>query len=227
MKKNVYNLIILDESGSMESIKRAAVDGVNETIQTIKSAQTKYSEIQNHFITLVTFNSEKQNTLYDNVPIAEAKLLPKEDFRPDCCTPLYDAMGTSLCKLRNQLPKNEDNNVLVTIITDGMENASREYTGKMIKQLIDELKAQGWIFAYIGANQDVEKMAEQMGIIGNTLSFEADDDGVKALFLLKNQSRDRYYKTLADNDVEAIEKIQENFFKADEDEEKEDEDNKK
>ncbi|MDR3287629.1 MAG: VWA domain-containing protein, partial [Prevotellaceae bacterium] len=167
-----------------------------------------------------------QNTLYDNTPIAEAKLLPPEDFRPDCLTPLYDAMGASLCKLKNQLAKNEDNNILVTIITDGLENASKEYTGKMIKQLIDELKAQGWIFAYIGANHDVEATAERMGI-NSSMIFSADDEGVKTLFNRKNQSRDRYYTALNNNDACTISAMEKDFFKEDEDEKDEDEDNKK
>jgi len=71
-------------------------------------------------------------------------------------------MGVSLTQLKS-IVEDEDN-VLVTIITDGYENASREYSGKSIVQLVEGLKAKGWIFAYIGANQDVEKVATSMGI---------------------------------------------------------------
>jgi len=58
--------------------------------------------------------------------------------------------------------------VLVTIITDGEENSSKEFTGQMIKKMIDELKALGWVFTFIGANIDVEKVAAQISINNST-----------------------------------------------------------
>ncbi len=62
MKQRVFNLIILDESGSMSSIKKQAIDGVNETVQTIRTAQKKHED-QEHFVTLVAFNSEEVKTI--------------------------------------------------------------------------------------------------------------------------------------------------------------------
>ena len=87
--------------------------------------------------------------------------------------------------------KDEDN-VLVTIITDGYENASREYSGKAIFQLIEGLKAKGWIFTYIGANQDVEKVASSMGI-RNSLCFEATPEGIKEMFKMESESRNELF----------------------------------
>ena len=99
-------------------------------------------------------------------------------------------MGMSLTKLKTEA-KDEDN-VLVTIITDGYENASREYSGKAIVQLVEELKAKGWIFAYIGANQDVEKVAFSMGI-NNSMRFDANVLGSKAMFKEESANREAYY----------------------------------
>lgn len=99
MKTRIFNLIILDESGSMLSIKKQAVDGVNETIQTICAAQQKHEE-QEHRITLVTFNSSDIKTIYDRVEAGKIEMLPDEQYEPNCCTPLYDAMGISLLQLR-------------------------------------------------------------------------------------------------------------------------------
>ena len=189
MEQKIYNLIILDESGSMQSIKAQAITGLNETMQTIKSAQGKY-ENQSHYVTLVSFNSNKVNIIYDCCPVHHIQELSNKDYQPSACTPLYDAMGMSLTKLKTEA-KDEDN-VLVTIITDGYENASREYSGKAIVQLVKELKAKGWIFAYIGANQDVEKVASSMGI-NNSMRFGANVLGSKAMFKEESESREAYY----------------------------------
>ena len=189
MEKKIYNLIILDESGSMETIKPQAITGLIETLQTIKSAQEMY-ENQSHFVTLVSFNTNRVKTIYDCCPINSTKGLSNRDYQPNACTPLYDAMGISLTKLKTEV-KDEDK-VLVTIITDGYENASQEYSGKAIAQLVEELKTKGWIFAYIGANQDVEKVAASMGI-KHSLFYGADMEGVRKMFKRENLSRRQLY----------------------------------
>lgn len=118
MKTRVFNLIILDESGSMQSIKKEAIDSVNETVQTIRSAEKK-NENQEHFVSLVTFNDDVK-TVYDCVPAKEVKELTSETYHPDCCTALYDAMGMSFNVIRSKV--GEDDRVLVTVVTDGYEN---------------------------------------------------------------------------------------------------------
>lgn len=105
MKRRIFNLIILDESGSMQSIKKEAVDSVNETVQTIRAAERKNAD-QEHFVSLVTFN-DNVKTVYDCVPAVEVKELTSEDYCPDCCTALYDAMGLSLNVLRPKVTENE------------------------------------------------------------------------------------------------------------------------
>lgn len=189
MEKKIYNLIILDESGSMQSIKPQAITGLNETLQTIKSAQEKF-ENQSHYVTLVSFNTNRVKTIYDCCPANQIQKLNNYDYQPNACTPLYDAMGISLTRLMAEV-KDEDN-VLVTIITDGYENASREYSGKAIFQLIEGLKAKGWIFTYIGANQDVKKVASSMGI-SNSLLFDADEEGAKVMFKEESKCRSLLY----------------------------------
>ena len=88
-------------------------------------------------------------------------------------------MGNALNGLRKKVA--DDDAVLVTVITDGYENASCEYDGKAIKGLVESLKKKGWVFTYIGANQDVEAVAAAMSIT-NTLSFSADAQGTSAMF---------------------------------------------
>ncbi len=206
MKTRIFNLIIIDESGSMQSIKTAAIDSVNETIQTIRSAQKKHED-QEHFVSLVTFNDDVK-TIYECVPVDEVKELTAETYQPACCTALYDAMGISLNVLRKKVA--EDDKVLVTVVTDGYENASKEYSGKAIKALVDELKAKGWVFAYIGANQDVEAVAATISIT-NTLRFNATSAGVHGMAGIVSRSRERLYSCMAAPDFDA-EEANENFF---------------
>lgn len=71
MKTRIFNLIILDESGSMQSIKQAAINGMNETVQSIKASQKKHED-QEHIVTLVSFNSSAIKTIYDCVSAASA-----------------------------------------------------------------------------------------------------------------------------------------------------------
>lgn len=195
MRQRVFNLIILDESGSMSSIEKQAIDGVNETVQTIRSAQKKYED-QVHYVTFVSFNSDAVKTIYDKVEVSKVKEITNKDYCPECCTPLYDAMGNSLNALRKSVA--EDDVVLVTIITDGYENASREYSGQAIKSLVESLKTKGWIFTYIGANQDVEKVASSISIT-NTLSFSANAEGTSAMFAREGKARHRLFGRLAKN----------------------------
>lgn len=198
MKTRVFNLIILDESGSMQSIKKEAVDSVNETVQTIRSAEKK-NEDQEHFVSLITFNDDVK-TVYDCVPAAEVKELTSETYRPDCCTALYDAMGMSLNALSPKVAEND--RVLVTVVTDGCENASREYNGKAIKALVDELKGKGWVFAYIGANQDVEKVAATISIT-NTMNFRTTSEGTRHMSARVNRSRRSFFDRLSNKSFDA------------------------
>lgn len=200
MMTKIFNLIILDESGSMRSIKKDAIDSVNETIQTILKAQQDNEE-QEHFVTFVTFNDEVK-TICDCVPCNELKEITDADYSPACCTALYDAMGNSLTNLCSKV--GESDKVLVTIVTDGYENSSKEYNGAAIKALVEELKGKGWIFAYIGANHDVESFAARISIT-NTWSFNATSMGVKAMNTRLNRSRTKLYSSMTDEYFDADE----------------------
>jgi len=189
----IFNLIILDESGSMSRVYHAALDGANETINSIKGAQTKFPE-QNHYLTFVTFdegsNPENVRFIIDTKAISEIKSLEEKDYKPDGCTPLFDAIGISLTKLEKQVSEND--NVLVTIITDGLENASKEYKGPQIKAMIDSLKAKGWTFVFMGANMDSGEVARTLSI-DNSMDFEANEDGYRGMSRQVNESREIFY----------------------------------
>ena len=174
---NVYNVIILDESGSMTAIYDQALTGINEVLSGIRKNQRDYPD-QQHYVTIVTFEGNGISgvkTRRDRVAIEKVEDLTKKDYRPGGCTPLYDAMGKTLNTLESQIDK--DDRVLATIITDGYENSSEEYSGKTIRALVARLRENGWAFAYIGANQDAIEVAKDLNI-KNALNFDATPDGM-------------------------------------------------
>lgn len=194
-RTQVYNVVILDRSGSMSSIRQAAIDGFNETLATIKKAQEKYAATQKHNVTLVTFCSCGLQKVYSTTPVVETRQLTFADYEPCCGTPLYDAMGATLTAMRKRVAKERDAVVVVTIITDGEENASREYSGAQIKHLVDELRAEGWTFTYMGANQDAVEVAVSLSI-RNARNFTADDEGTRCAMRRESQSRSNFYARL-------------------------------
>lgn len=116
-------------------------------------------------------------------------------------TALYDAIGTSVTDLEKS--KGKEDKVLVTIITDGYENDSLEWDGASVKKLIDRLCKKGWVFTYIGANQDAALEAGKIGV-KNSLTFEATIEGTVNMFAFEKQSRQRWNKRvrLNENDIQ-------------------------
>lgn len=175
-KQKVFNLILLDESGSMESIKTAVIKGFNQTIQSIRRTAEDFPQ-QEQFVTLVTFNGHGIKTPLSNQPVSDLKYLDSALYTPNQNTPLYDAMGLALTRLQTQLELLDNYHVLVTIFTDGQENASKQWTGAAIKNLVESLRAKDWTLTYIGANHDVEAFAQSISI-ANALLYTADAAGV-------------------------------------------------
>ena len=215
--QRVFNLIILDESGSMSTIAKQAVSGLNETFQTIRNAQKEHHE-QQHFISFVTFNSAKIRTVFNRQAVSADKKIKWTDYKPDDCTPLFDAMGRSLNELKKHV--GDDDVVLVTIITDGYENASREYSGHDIKRLVAELKGKGWIFAYIGTNQDVDAVADDMGI-RSRMSYEYSDRGACDMFEAERSSKRAFFNRLSRYGRSIVEEDLDYFSLKDDDDEPE------
>lgn len=192
--KRILNLIILDASGSMSSIYQQALTGVNETIQTILMAQQNHPELQ-QYLTLVTFNAGEDflHRIYDAEPIENVKNITRKDYVPQGCTALYDAMGDMVSDLQ-QKARHEDT-VLVTVITDGYENSSRRWSGKQIKSIVQELRQMGWTFNYIGANQDVDQVADSIGI-HNTMAFDSTSEGTSRMFSKLSRASSAFFDRL-------------------------------
>lgn len=196
-KVNVYNLIIVDESGSMGSLREATLGGINETINTIRGAQEEFAQTQNHYLTLVTFDSGFRRpwvrTILNKVPIASVSGF--EDYDPNGSTPLYDAMGQSLTELERFVKKDPTASVVVTVLTDGYENDSRKWNAGSIRQLIERLKEKGWSFAYMGSAHDVEQVTISLSI-DNVMEFAHDEAGAERTWARERGARRSYYRKL-------------------------------
>lgn len=212
-ESRIYNLIILDESGSMQSIYDQALTGVNETIQTIRNGQQDNPNIT-QMISFVTFDSgnrrEDVRAIIGCEPISNVKDITKDQYCPNGCTPLYDAMGLAISALKEVVK--EGDNVLVTVVTDGYENSSHIYSASMVKELVEALRAKGWVFTYIGANQDSVEVAGELGI-HMSMDFCQDVAGTRMMWDKMNSSRREYYKKVNRKVMDRIDiDLEEDFF---------------
>ena len=200
VKSKIYNMLIVDESGSMSGLTQVTLSGVNEIISTIKEAQKKHGEVQQHFITLVTFDERNDNkvlpirTIWNALPISQVNEF--KDYRPQGCTPLYDAVGDSLRNLHEKIKKDEDATGAVTILTDGLENASRRWSAYEVKRLIEQLKEEGWTFSYMGSAHNVKDVTDILSI-DNAMEFSHDMLGAGNTWKRERASRNAYYDRMA------------------------------
>lgn len=208
--KQVYNLIILDESGSMSSCAGASVAGFNQTIQTIASAHKEDSQ-REQLVSFVTFNTESVKKHNWCEPISQIKKMSLKSFKPNGSTPLLDTIGIMVSKLEQDIISKSQYIVLVTIITDGYENASTLYTVGNIQKLISRLKEGNWVFTYIGANQNAEEVACSLSI-DNSVGFESDEEGSKQMYSNVNESRTMFYNKIKES--ASIADLKKGFFES-------------
>jgi hypothetical protein len=171
--------VVLDRSGSMSSVAGDAIGGFNTFLaqqQRLPGAAT---------LTLVQFDHEYQVALRA-VPVGDVKPLTIETFVPRGQTALYDAVGHAVAdttELVNAMPPEKRPAVVVAILTDGEENASREIDHPTVQKLIKEKTAAGWEFVFLGANMDVKKAAARMGIgPASAIAFQATGQGTREAF---------------------------------------------
>ncbi|MEM8558627.1 MAG: hypothetical protein AAGG50_12465 [Bacteroidota bacterium] len=172
---------ILDRSGSMESIRADAIGGFNAFLGEQKKLDGEAR------LTLVLFDHEYDRRL-DAAPLAEVEPLTEATFVPRGNTALLDAIGRTIDDVGARLARTPEaerpGSILVCILTDGMENASSDYTRDRVKSMIEhQQKKYGWEFQFLAANQDAFAEASRIGIARpNAMPFAADAAGTKAAF---------------------------------------------
>lgn len=197
MKKTArFHLIILDESGSMSGCRQATIKGCNETIAAVRNLQKEFGEDNSNFVSIYAFQSGKIASRYlcRNLPVDKVRDVTPGDYCPHGCTPLLDAVGSTLVDLEAVASTHDDASATVTIITDGCENDSRRYTPEMVARIIDRLKEKGWTFNLIGANIDV--LSTGAGLhIDNTMEFANTEKGTADMFDTFCKDMETYHRS--------------------------------
>lgn len=163
MKDETYIAVLLDRSGSMESVKDDTIGGFNQFISEQKLAG------DNALLTLVQFDTVSVDVVHESMRIKNVPALTPETYQPRGGTPLLDALGETIHSTGRALEaipeSNRPDKVVFVVITDGQENSSHEHTKTSIKQLIEHQSSKyNWQFVYLGANQDAFDEAGSMGI---------------------------------------------------------------
>ena len=165
-------VLIIDKSGSMEAIKEDAIGGFNSFL----SGQKKIDRPAK--VTFVLFDDRYQ-LVHDGKEINKVESLTEETYVPSGTTALLDAVGQTIDRVGERLdnlPEEEKpENVIFFILTDGLENASSDYTRDRVKEMIEHQQSKyDWEFIYGGANQDAFAEAGSIGIKAqNSFDFEA------------------------------------------------------
>lgn len=191
MNNNITEIVcVLDRSGSMSSILDDAIGGFNAFLKEQKSISNSTA-----YLTVALFD-DKYSLLHKHVNIQDVPEIDNNTYTPRGMTALNDAIGKTINQLTIRLMSlaNEDkpNNIIVLILTDGHENASKEFTQADIKNLISEKEKSDWQFIYLAANQDAFETSRLLGISkGNTLNFATTANDLN--------SNSRVYKWAEDN----------------------------
>ena len=162
--------MILDRTGSMESIKQDTIGGFNSYVAAQKSLPTPAT------FTLVQFDSQDPfEVIHKFTDIQMVPDLTGQTYMPRASTPLYDAVGRGINDLKASLgtlpealrPKK----IVMVIVTDGQENASREFTGAQVRKMIAEAKEAGWQFVFLSADESAISDSSSLNIDASNAAF--------------------------------------------------------
>lgn len=181
MSKDRTELVfIIDKSGSMSGLEADTIGGFNSMLKDQQALENQCS------ITTVLFDHHYE-LLHNRIDIKEVSQLTRKDYQVGGMTALFDAIGITINNISTINKEAADNvaiKVIFVIITDGEENASKEYSAAKIKQLIENKKEKhGWEFIFLGANIDAAETAAQFGIEQNRAqNYHADSEGIELNF---------------------------------------------
>jgi hypothetical protein len=172
---------VVDKSGSMDSIRRDAIGGFNTFL-----TEQKKEEGEARF-TLALFDTDYER-VWDGAPIDEVEPLDEASYRPGGQTALLDAVGRTIHSVRDRLDElgeaEQPDHVIFVILTDGLENSSREYVGDQVPEMIRRYRDErGWEFMFLAANIDAFAVAERYNIDASRVSqFAASAEGVQKAY---------------------------------------------
>lgn len=186
MKATVFNLIILDESGSMSSMTNQTISGCNETLNIIRSTAQQHKDTMKSLVSIYAFQEGgpvKSRYLIKNAKPEDVRDVTTKDYEPWGSTPLLDAVGSTLTELKAIAATHDDATGIITVMTDGYENSSTQYTWQDVARLISQFKEMGWTVNLIGANVDVDQMARRFNIDrNNAMKYQQTEEGTRDMW---------------------------------------------
>ena len=180
-KKTIYHFVV-DQSGSMSGSEGPTIEGFNSQLKTLQ--QLKKEHPDNEYIVSVTYFEDEVMDIMKFAPIEQIQLLSRENYRPGGLTALLDGIGKSIESIRKKYDYEIKENlasVVMVILTDGGENASKFYTRNLVAEMIKELDATGkWTFSFLGADLDAVQASDNLNIRReNIISFSKSNyDGM-------------------------------------------------
>ena len=182
MKNNITELVfILDKSGSMAGLESDTIGGFNAMIEKQKKLDGKC------YVSTVLFSNAAE-VIHGRKDINEVKPLTEKEYSTYGCTALLDALGGAIHHIGNvhkyARPEDVPEHTIFVITTDGMENASRAYSDREVKQMIKkEEEKYGWEFLFLAANIDAVETAERYGIRRErAANYNATKEGTDAMY---------------------------------------------
>lgn len=165
--------VVLDRSGSMESVRADTIGGFNQMLADQKKAPGTASFL------LARFDHEYE--IEEHADIANMKSLDMTTFVPRGMTALYDAIGRTINATEKHAKAGKK--IIIVIQTDGHENASREFTGDKVREMIGAKRKDGWEFLFLGANIDAMAAGSKLNIsASNTMSYASNSVGTTSAF---------------------------------------------
>lgn len=187
MNTNLTEIVfLLDRSGSMAGLESDTIGGFNGFIEKQKQMEG------DTLVTAVLFDDQYE-ILWNGIKVEQTKLT-KRDYFVRGMTALLDAVGKTILDVGYRLAKTPEEDrpgkVIFVITTDGMENASREFTYEKVKELIKHQQEKyNWEFIFLGANIDAAEEADSLGIdVANAFSFEASEKGVEIMYNMVSEA---------------------------------------
>lgn len=182
MKKNLTEIVfILDRSGSMAGLEDDTIGGFNAMIEKQKNEEGEA------YVSTILFDNYIE-VIHDRVDIRKVRPMTRRDYYVRGCTALLDAVGRTIRHIGNvhKYAREEDRpeKTLFVITTDGMENASREYSYERVRRMIEHEKEKyGWEFIFLGANIDAAREAARFGITEDrAVNYHADSVGTAVIY---------------------------------------------
>lgn len=181
-KNDITELVfILDRSGSMAGLESDTIGGFNALIEKQRKQEGEC------YVSTVLFDNVSE-VLHDRLRLADIPQMTDKDYTVRGCTALIDAIGGAIHHISNihkyARPEDVPEHTMFVITTDGMENASRNYSSDQVKKMIQRQKEKrGWEFLFIGANIDAVETAAHFGIDRDrAVNYKADSQGTQVLY---------------------------------------------